>query len=112
MTSRVVGIDELFVHPVQDEGVMAGNSTIGVQILDDLQDPDAGVLPYAGGGLTVRIASAIRARRGRRRTSTPRNPRPAPRCPRRWRRASRALAGRARTVKVVCVVSGGNFDMA
>jgi threonine dehydratase len=61
VTSRVDGIDGLFVHPVQDEGVMAGNGTIGLEILEDLPDLDAVVIPYGGGGLTVGIASAIRA---------------------------------------------------
>ncbi len=63
VTSRVDGVDGLFVHPVQDEGVMAGNGTIGLEILEDLPDPDAVVIPYGGGGLTVGIASAIRALR-------------------------------------------------
>ena len=61
VTSHVDGIEGLFVHPVQDEGVMAGNGTIGLEILDDLPDPDAVVVPFGGGGLTVGIASAIRA---------------------------------------------------
>jgi len=61
VTSRVDGVEGLFVHPVQDEGVMAGNGTIGLEIFDDLPDPDAVVIPYGGGGLTVGIASAIRA---------------------------------------------------
>ena len=63
VTGRVEGIEGLFVHPVQDEGVMAGNGTIGLEILDDLPDPDAVVIPYGGGGLTIGIASAIRARK-------------------------------------------------
>ena len=63
VTSRVDGVDGLFVHPVQDEGVMAGNGTIGLEILEDLPEPDAVVIPYGGGGLTVGIASAIRALR-------------------------------------------------
>jgi threonine dehydratase len=61
VTGRVPGTDGLFVHPVQDEGVMAGNGTIGLEILEDLPDPDAVVIPYGGGGLTVGIASAIKA---------------------------------------------------
>ncbi|MGZ4304908.1 MAG: threonine ammonia-lyase [Solirubrobacteraceae bacterium] len=65
VTSRVDGVDGLFVHPVQDEGVMAGNGTIGLEILEDLPDPDAVVIPYGGGGLTVGIASAIKALRPR-----------------------------------------------
>jgi threonine dehydratase len=63
VTSRVDGIDGLFVHPVQDPGVMAGNGTIGLEILEDLPDPDAVVIPYGGGGLTVGIASAVKALR-------------------------------------------------
>jgi threonine dehydratase len=63
VTSQVDGVDGLFVHPVQDEGVMAGNGTIGLEILEDLPDPDAVVIPYGGGGLTVGVASAIRALR-------------------------------------------------
>jgi threonine dehydratase len=63
VTSVVDGVPGLFVHPVQDEGVMAGNGTIGLEILEDLSDPDAVLIPYGGGGLTVGIASAIRALR-------------------------------------------------
>jgi threonine dehydratase len=63
VTSRVDGIEGLFVHPVQDPGVMAGNGTIGLEILEDLPDPDAVVIPYGGGGLTVGIASAVKALR-------------------------------------------------
>ncbi len=63
VTSEADGIDGLFVHPVQDPGVMAGNGTIGLEILEDLPDPDAIVIPYGGGGLTVGIASAVKALR-------------------------------------------------
>ena len=61
VTSSVPGIEGLFVHPVQDEAVMAGNGTIGLEILEDLADVDAVVIPVGGGGLTVGIASAVRA---------------------------------------------------
>ena len=61
VTSRVDGVEGLFVHPVQDPGVMAGNGTIGLEILDDQPDVDAVVIPLGGGGLTVGIASAIKA---------------------------------------------------
>ena len=36
VTSRVDGVDGMFVHPVQDERVMAGNGTIGLEVLEDL----------------------------------------------------------------------------
>jgi threonine dehydratase len=61
ITGEVPGVEGLFVHPVQDAGVMAGNGTIGLEILEDLPDPDAIVIPYGGGGLTVGIASAVKA---------------------------------------------------
>ena len=63
VTGEPDGIEGLFVHPVQDPAVMAGNGTIGLEILADLPDPDAVIIPYGGGGLTVGIASAIRAMR-------------------------------------------------
>jgi threonine dehydratase len=58
---RFEGVEGLFVHPVEDELVMAGNGTIGLEILEDLPDPDAVIVPWGGGGLTVGIASAIKA---------------------------------------------------
>jgi threonine dehydratase len=63
VTSHLDGLDGLFVHPVQDPAVMAGNGTIGLEILEDLPDPDAVVIPYGGGGLTTGIASAVKALR-------------------------------------------------
>ena len=57
------GVEGLFIHPVDDEGVMAGNGTIGLEILEDLPDLDAVVIPYGGGGLSAGIASAIKALR-------------------------------------------------
>jgi threonine dehydratase len=61
VTSRIDGVQGLFVHPVADEAVMAGNGTIGLEILEDLPDVDTVVIPIGGGGLTVGIASAIKA---------------------------------------------------
>jgi threonine dehydratase len=58
--SRFEGVDGLFLHPVEDERVIAGNGTIGLEILDDLPDPDAVLIPWGGGGLTVGIASALK----------------------------------------------------
>jgi threonine dehydratase len=63
VTSHLDGLDGLFVHPVQDPAVMAGNGTVGLEILEDLPDPDAVVIPYGGGGLTAGIGSAVKALR-------------------------------------------------
>jgi threonine dehydratase len=59
----VPGIEGLFVHPFADPAVMAGNGTIGLEILEDAPDVDAIVVPYGGGGLSCGIASALRASR-------------------------------------------------
>lgn len=53
--------EDLFVHPVSDAPVMAGNATIALEILEDLPDVDAVVVPYGGGGLSCSIASVVRA---------------------------------------------------
>jgi threonine dehydratase len=57
------GVEGLFLHPVENEAVMAGNGTIGLEILEDLSDPDVVLVPWGGGGLFMGIASAIKAQR-------------------------------------------------
>lgn len=61
VTGAFEGLDGLFIHPVRDAAVMAGNGTIGLEILEDLPDVDAVAIPYGGGGLSCGIASALRA---------------------------------------------------
>lgn len=56
------GLDGVFVHPVSDPAVMAGNGTIGLEILEDLPEVQSVVVPYGGGGLSCGIASALRER--------------------------------------------------
>jgi len=58
---RYPGLDGLFVHPVSDPAVIAGNATIGLELVEDLPDLDAVIVPYGGGGLSCGIASALRA---------------------------------------------------
>jgi len=55
------GMDEFFVHPFADDAVMAGNGTIALEIFDDLEDVDAILVPYGGGGLACGIAAVARA---------------------------------------------------
>jgi threonine dehydratase len=55
------GIEGLFIHPVSDRTVIAGNGTIGLEILEDLPDVDTVLVPWGGGGLSCGIASALRA---------------------------------------------------
>ena len=54
------GVDGMFIHAFDDPHVMAGNGTIALEILEDLPDVDAVVIPWGGGGLTCGIASALR----------------------------------------------------
>jgi threonine dehydratase len=60
---RYDGLDGLFVHPVEDDAVMAGNGTIGLELCEDLAAFDTVVVPWGGGGLTTGIASAVKALR-------------------------------------------------
>lgn len=54
------GVNGTFIHAFDDLNVMAGNGTIALEILEDLPEPDAIVIPWGGGGLTCGIASAMR----------------------------------------------------
>ncbi len=55
------GMEGLLIHPFGDDAVMAGNGTIGLEILEDLPTVDTIIVPYGGGGLSCGIASAIKA---------------------------------------------------
>ena len=52
-----------FVHPFDDENVIAGQGTIGLEILNALDDIDAVIVPVGGGGLISGVAYAIKALR-------------------------------------------------
>jgi len=61
VTRQFEGMKGLFVHSVSDPAVIAGNGTIGLEILEDLPDVDTVIVPYGGGGLISGIATAIKA---------------------------------------------------
>ena len=50
-----------FVHPFDDEAVIAGQGTIGLEITNDMDDVDAVIVPIGGGGLIAGIAYAIKS---------------------------------------------------
>jgi threonine dehydratase len=54
------GVKAHFIHAFDDPEVMAGNGTIALEILEDLPDVDAFVIPWGGGGLACGIAAAMR----------------------------------------------------
>jgi threonine dehydratase len=60
---QLESVDGYFVHPVRDDAVMAGNGTIGLELVEDLDEFDAVLIPWGGGGLTTGIASAVKALR-------------------------------------------------
>jgi threonine dehydratase len=55
------GIEATFVHPFDDRYVMAGNGTIGLEIVEDLPAVDTVLVPWGGGGLAIGIAAAVSA---------------------------------------------------
>ncbi|MBE6727490.1 MAG: threonine ammonia-lyase [Ruminococcaceae bacterium] len=52
-----------FVHPFDDENVIAGQGTIGLEILNDIEDLDAVIVPIGGGGLISGVAYALKSLR-------------------------------------------------
>jgi threonine dehydratase len=52
-----------FVHPFDDPNVIAGNGTVGLELVEDLPDVDVVVVGVGGGGLISGIATAVKARR-------------------------------------------------
>lgn len=54
------GMAGTFVHPVADGAVIAGNGTIGLEIVEELDNVDAVLVPFGGGGLVSGIASVVR----------------------------------------------------
>jgi threonine dehydratase len=59
-TRRFAGEEGVFIHPVSEQGVLAGNATIGAEILEELPDCDAVAVPFGGGGLLCGIGSVMR----------------------------------------------------
>jgi len=55
------GVDAIYIHAFDDMNVMAGNGTIGLEIVEELPDVEAVVVPWGGGGLTCGIAAALLA---------------------------------------------------
>ena len=69
-TSAFARLDELteetgrvLVHPFNDPVVLAGQGTVGLEILEDAPEPDVVLVPVGGGGLVSGIAVALKARR-------------------------------------------------
>ena len=57
----VAGHDAVFVHPFEDPVVIAGQGTIGLELIDQVPELDTVLIPIGGGGLASGIALALRA---------------------------------------------------
>ena len=55
------GVNAAFIHSFDDDRVMAGNGTIGLELLEDLPNVDSVLIPWGGGGLACGIATVLRA---------------------------------------------------
>ena len=60
-TRSFPGVHATFIHAFDDLNVMAGNGTIALEIMEDLPEFDAVVIPWGGGGLTCGIAAGLQA---------------------------------------------------
>jgi len=52
--------DSVFIHPFADQRMIAGNGTIGLEVMEDLPSVETVLIPFGGGGLSTGIASAVR----------------------------------------------------
>ncbi|HEX4738368.1 MAG TPA: pyridoxal-phosphate dependent enzyme [Allosphingosinicella sp.] len=63
MQTRETGDEGAFFHPVCEREVIAGAATVGAEIVEDLPEVEAVLIPIGGGGLASGIAQAVKARR-------------------------------------------------
>ena len=61
VTHRFQGLEGLFIHPVSNPHVIAGNGTIGLEIVEDLPDVETVLVAFGGGGLSCGIGTAVHA---------------------------------------------------
>ena len=54
-----------FVHPFDDETIIAGQGTLGLELIETVPDLDAIICPIGGGGLIAGVATAVKAMRSR-----------------------------------------------
>lgn len=59
-TRKFEGLEGYFVHAFADDDVIAGNATIALEILEDLPEVDAVMVPFGGGGLIAGIAAVMK----------------------------------------------------
>ena len=60
---RFPGVEGTFVHPFDDDDFIAGNATMGLEIVEDLPEVETVITAIGGGGLVTGVASGVRARK-------------------------------------------------
>jgi len=64
ITHRYAALERsVFIHPFADRRMIAGNGTIGLEILEDLPNVDSVIVPFGGGGLATGIATTIKGQK-------------------------------------------------
>jgi len=61
----LAGKEKAFIHPYDDEEVIAGQGTLGLEILEEVPDVEGIIVPVGGGGLISGIATIVKKRRPR-----------------------------------------------
>ena len=56
-----VANEMIFIPPFDDERIIEGQGTVGVEILEDLSEPDFVFIPVGGGGLSAGVGSYLKA---------------------------------------------------
>jgi threonine dehydratase len=64
-TAYAHDVGAVFVHPFEHPDVIAGQGTLGLDVVDEVDDVGTVVVPIGGGGLISGVATALRARRPR-----------------------------------------------
>ena len=60
---KLTGAGKFLVHPFDDQQVIAGQGTLGIEILEEVPGVEAIIVPVGGGGLISGIATIVRKRR-------------------------------------------------
>ncbi len=60
---RAQALGLTFIHPFDDEAVIAGQGTLGIEMLEQVSDLDAAIVPVGGGGLVAGLACAMKEKR-------------------------------------------------
>ena len=78
-----------YIHGFDDPAIIAGQGTVGLEILEQVPDVEAIVVPIGGGGLVAGVALAVKSLKAQAYRFSGSSPSGLPGSPRRWRRGTR-----------------------